>query len=98
VNFFSYADMRKCPGAENHENWRPTAHVWASRSNGTSSWFQRDTSGLHINSIFADTPQARRTMAELRRTLQRVLVEISRFGTVPVQRSETTGPYIHATT
>ncbi|MCX4815702.1 condensation domain-containing protein [Streptomyces sp. NBC_01239] len=86
VNFFSYVDMRKCPGAEHHEDWRPTAHVWASRSNGTSSWFQRDTSGLHINSIYADTPQSRRTMTDLRRRLRRVLLEISRRGTIPVQR------------
>jgi len=97
VNFFSYVDMRKCPGAENHENWRPTTHVWASRSNGTSSWFQRDTAGLHMNSIYADTPQSRRTMTELRRTLQRVLLEISHFGTIPSPRSETTGSRVHDT-
>jgi hypothetical protein len=90
VNFFSYADMRKCRGAENHDGWRPTAHVWASRTNGTSSWFQRDTRGLHMNSIYADTPQARRTMTELRRTLRKVLMEIAGAGRIPARRDAST--------
>ncbi|MER6365612.1 condensation domain-containing protein [Kitasatospora sp. NPDC001527] len=73
VNFVSYIDMRKCPGAEHHPLWRPTAHVWASRVNGSTSWFQRDTAGLHVNSIYIDTPQAHRTMDRLQRTLRETL-------------------------
>ncbi|MFE6872705.1 condensation domain-containing protein [Kitasatospora sp. NPDC057692] len=73
VNFVSYIDMRKCPGAEHHGRWRPTAYVWASRVNGTTSWFQRDSDGLHINSIYADTPQAHRTMDRLHRRLRETL-------------------------
>ncbi|MFB7476951.1 condensation domain-containing protein [Kitasatospora sp. NPDC056184] len=77
VNFVSYIDMRKCPGAEHHPRWRPTAHVWVSRVNGTTSWFQRDSAGLHINSIYADTPQAHRTMARLHRTLRETLLAMA---------------------
>ncbi|MFF0295378.1 condensation domain-containing protein [Kitasatospora sp. NPDC004614] len=77
VNFLSYIDMRKCPGAENHARWRPMAHVWVSRVNGTTSWFQRDADGLHINSIYVDLPQAHRTMAGLHRTLRETLLTMS---------------------
>ncbi|MFE7560854.1 condensation domain-containing protein [Kitasatospora sp. NPDC057500] len=73
VNFVSYIDMRKCPGAEHHPRWRPTAYVWVSRVNGSTSWFQRDSTGLHINSIYVDTPQAHRTMAGLLHTLRETL-------------------------
>ncbi|MFC6599713.1 condensation domain-containing protein [Kitasatospora paranensis] len=89
VNFFSYIDMRRCPGAEHHDVWRPTTHVWSSRANGVCSWFQRDTDGLHMNSIFVDTPQARRTMAAFEQVLRRTLHKVVRtgvLGTVPAQR------------
>ncbi|MFF7453156.1 condensation domain-containing protein [Kitasatospora sp. NPDC008115] len=73
VNFLSYIDMRRCPGAEHHQQWRPTAYVWVSRVNGSASWFQRDSAGLHINSIYVDTPQAHRTMAALQGRLRETL-------------------------
>ncbi|MFE0045912.1 condensation domain-containing protein [Streptomyces albireticuli] len=78
VNFFSYMDMRRTPGAEHHPQWQPTAHVWASAANGTCSWFQRDVSGLHMNSIYVDTPEARRTMREVREVLTQTLLATSR--------------------
>ncbi|MEV7444407.1 condensation domain-containing protein [Streptomyces sp. NPDC091204] len=80
VNFFSYIDMRRCPGAERHEEWRPTTHVWSARANGACSWFQRDTDGLHMNSIYVDTPAARRTMGDFQEALRRTLQDIVRSG------------------
>ncbi|MFF4261271.1 condensation domain-containing protein [Streptomyces virginiae] len=80
VNFFSYIDMRKCPGAERHDDWRPTTHVWSARANGACSWFQRDTEGLHMNSLYVDTPAARRTMGDFQEALRLTVQEISRSG------------------
>ncbi|MBT2382444.1 condensation domain-containing protein [Streptomyces sp. ISL-11] len=80
VNFFSYIDMRKCPGSENFEEWRPASHVWSSRANGTCSWYQRNFRGLFMNSIFVDTPEARRTMGEFQGALRETLLELSRSG------------------
>lgn len=80
VNFFSYIDMRKCPGAERHEDWRPTSHVWSARANGACSWFQRDADGLHMNSIYSDTPAARRTMDGFLEALRATVQEIARHG------------------
>ncbi|MGW5851678.1 condensation domain-containing protein [Streptomyces sp. NPDC055254] len=80
VNFFSYIDMRKCEGAERHVEWRPTTHVWSARANGACSWFQRDEDGLHMNSIYVDTPQARRTMGDFQEALRLTVQEIARSG------------------
>ncbi|WP_405828225.1 condensation domain-containing protein [Streptomyces sp. NBC_00105] len=80
VNFFSYIDMRKCPGAERHDDWRPATHVWSARANGACSWFQRDTDGLHMNSLYVDTPAARRTMGDLQEALRLTVQEIARTG------------------
>lgn len=80
VNFFSYIDMRKCPGAERHDDWRPTTHVWSARANGACSWFQRDTEGLHMNSLYVDTPAARRTLGDFQEALRLTVQEISRSG------------------
>lgn len=82
VNFFSYIDVRKCPGAERHEDWRPTSHVWSARANGACSWFQRDTDGLHMNSIYVDTAPARRTMADFQEALRQTVREIARHGSL----------------
>ncbi|UQW99752.1 condensation domain-containing protein [Streptomyces sp. RerS4] len=80
VNFFSYLDMRKCPGAEHHDEWRPTTHVWSARANGACSWFQRDTDGLHMNSIYVDTAAARRTMGDFQEALRQTVRAIARSG------------------
>lgn len=80
VNFFSYIDMRKSPGAERHDDWRPTSHVWSARANGACSWFQRDTDGLHINSIYVDTAAARRTMTDFQEALRETVRELARHG------------------
>ncbi|MFI1650854.1 condensation domain-containing protein [Streptomyces avidinii] len=80
VNFFSYIDMRKCPGAERHDEWRPTTHVWSARANGACSWFQRDAEGMHMNSLYVDTPAARRTMGDFQTALRLTVQEIVRSG------------------
>ncbi|MFD7890909.1 condensation domain-containing protein, partial [Streptomyces albidoflavus] len=82
VNFFSYIDMRRSPGAAHHDVWRPTTHVWSSRANGACLWFQRDDEGLHMNVIHVDTPQARRTMTGLEEGLRRTVREIAGAGAV----------------
>lgn len=82
VNFFSYIDMRKCPGAERHEDWQPSTHVWSARANGACSWFQRDADGLHMNSIYVDTPVARRTMDDFQEALRLTVREIARHGSL----------------
>ncbi|MEU3727372.1 condensation domain-containing protein [Streptomyces sp. NPDC031705] len=80
VNFFSYIDMRRCPGADRHDEWRPTTHVWSARANGTCSWFQRDADGLHMNSLYVDTPAARRTMGDFQEALRLTVQSIARTG------------------
>ncbi len=78
VNFFSYIDSRRVPGAEHHGRWRPTQHVWASRCNGISFWFHRDADGLHVNSIYADTPRAGAATAAFWRTLTGTVAALAR--------------------
>ncbi|MCX4695079.1 condensation domain-containing protein [Streptomyces sp. NBC_01408] len=80
VNFFSYIDMRRCRGADRHEDWQPASHVWSARANGACSWFQRDADGLHMNSIYVDTDAARRTMGDFQDALRGTVQEIARSG------------------
>lgn len=80
VNFFSYLDMRKCAGAERHHEWRPATHVWSARANGACSWFQRDAAGMHMNSLYVDTPAARHTLGAFQDALRLTVQEIARTG------------------
>ncbi|MFJ2785138.1 condensation domain-containing protein [Streptomyces sp. NPDC093249] len=80
VSFFSYLDFRTTPGAERHEEWKARKYVSTSHSNGIFFWFHRNHTGLHLNSIFVDTPQARRTKTALVRTLVRSLESVARTG------------------
>lgn len=80
VNFFSYIDMRKCRGAERHDEWRPATHVWSARANGACSWFQRDAEGMHMNSLYVDTPAARRTMGDFQEALRLTVQDVARSG------------------
>ena len=91
VNFFSYIDMRKCPGAERHDDWQPTAHVWAARANGACTWFQRDAEGLHTNSIYVDTARARRTMGDLQDALRQKVRDLTHVG-IPSQAVRVSRP------
>ncbi|MCB5166548.1 condensation domain-containing protein [Streptomyces bambusae] len=80
VSFFSYLDLRMTPGAELHVARRARTYVSTSHSNGIFFWFHRSHAGLHLNSIFADTPQARRTKASLIGTLVRTLESVASAG------------------
>ncbi|POX39531.1 hypothetical protein C3486_17950 [Streptomyces sp. Ru73] len=81
VNFFSYLDFRKSPGAEHHVARNAQKHLWVSRSNGICFWFHRNEAGLHMNAIYVDTPQARETAAGLGGTLARTLTNMRTAGT-----------------
>ncbi|MFI9329331.1 condensation domain-containing protein [Kitasatospora sp. NPDC052868] len=80
VNFFSYSDYRRSPGAEHHTTWRPRLHVWLERHNGIILWLHRNDTGLHLNSAYVDTVVARRTKADLVSALVRTLTNIVRSG------------------
>ncbi|GAA2832714.1 condensation domain-containing protein [Kitasatospora paracochleata] len=82
VNFFSYLDFRRTPGAAHHEEWQPRMHVWVSRCNGILFWLYRNDSGLHVNSIYVDTPEARRTKAGLVGRLGRTMEDFLRSASV----------------
>ncbi|MFW5418248.1 hypothetical protein J0910_16685 [Nocardiopsis sp. CNT-189] len=80
VNFFSYLDFRRTPGGERQHALQARKHVWASHSNGICFWFHRNETGMHVNSIYADTPQAHRTKAALTATLTGVLAGLADSG------------------
>ncbi|MER5862964.1 condensation domain-containing protein [Kitasatospora sp. NPDC002040] len=90
VNFFSYLDFRRTPGAEHHGALRPRTHVWVSGCNGLLLWLHRNDDGLHLNSIYVDTPQAARTKSALVHTLTRTLR--SAYQPVPLPRPRPAGP------
>ncbi|WP_405893868.1 condensation domain-containing protein [Streptomyces sp. NBC_00104] len=77
VNFFSYIDFRRTPGGLRHPLWNPTLHVWAARGNGISHWFHRTATGLHVNMLHVDTPQAHEISDALHDDVVRVLLEIA---------------------
>ncbi|MCP2164799.1 condensation domain-containing protein [Goodfellowiella coeruleoviolacea] len=81
VNFLSYLDFRKALGAEHHLRWKARMHIWSSHSNGMCFWFHRTDTGLHLNTVYADTPQARRTRAAFGRTLARTIANMAHSGT-----------------
>ncbi|KND45223.1 condensation domain-containing protein [Streptomyces stelliscabiei] len=76
VNFFSYIDFRRTPGGHRHPLWKPMLHVWAARGNGISHWFHRTATGLHVNMLHVDTPQAHEISDALHEELVRVLLEV----------------------
>ncbi|QES51646.1 hypothetical protein DEJ50_31135 [Streptomyces venezuelae] len=80
VSFFSYLDFRRTPGAHSHLAWKAHKYVSTTHSNGMFLWFHRNHTGLHLNSIFVDTPQARRAKAALTGTLVQTLDNIARTG------------------
>ncbi|MFB8235665.1 condensation domain-containing protein [Kitasatospora purpeofusca] len=59
VNFFSYIDCRRLPGADRHLAQQARMHVWVSGCNGILHWLHRTDEGLFVNTIHADTPRAR---------------------------------------
>lgn len=77
VNFFSFLDFRKLPGADQHGVTRPRTIPQASHSNTGNMWFHRNQDGLHLNTIFPDTPRGHRAMAEYRGAITRRLHELA---------------------
>ncbi|MET9800469.1 condensation domain-containing protein [Streptomyces sp. NPDC006368] len=78
VNFFSFIDFRRMPGAERHAACNARMHVWVSRCNGILFWLHRTDGGLYLNTIHVDTPRARSTKAGFVRTLVRTVATLPR--------------------
>ncbi|MEU0742580.1 condensation domain-containing protein [Streptomyces sp. NPDC006134] len=81
VNFFSYLDFRRSPGAEHHLTRNARKHVWLARSNGFCFWLHRCDTGLYMNTIYAGTPRAQATKASLAATLGRTVGNLAQSGT-----------------
>ncbi|MFJ8437184.1 condensation domain-containing protein [Kitasatospora sp. NPDC094019] len=75
VNFFSYIDCRRLPGADRHAAQQARMHVWVSACNGILHWLHRTDEGLFVNTIHADTPQATAVNRALLDGFARVLTE-----------------------
>ncbi|MFF5706610.1 condensation domain-containing protein [Streptomyces sp. NPDC012794] len=73
VNMFSYLDFRKAPGAEHHAPRKAKVHLGMSGIGGILLWMFRNDTGLHLNSIHSETPEAERSNAELTRRLGETL-------------------------
>ncbi|MFE7622550.1 condensation domain-containing protein [Streptomyces sp. NPDC057509] len=73
VAFFSYLDFRTTPGSEHPSTRTARVHLWSPASNAVFLWFHRNHAGLHLNSLFADSPRAQRTMDSLHHRLTRTL-------------------------
>jgi hypothetical protein len=73
VNFFSFIDFRKLPGAAHRDQWRPTTVPESSHANSGNMWFFRNADGVHLNTIFPDTPEGRGAMTAYRGAIARVL-------------------------
>ncbi|GLU48981.1 condensation domain-containing protein [Nocardiopsis ansamitocini] len=81
INFFSYLDFGKTPGAGSQVARKACGHIWGSHSNGIFFWFYRNDTGLYLNAAFPDTPQARRTAKEFLGTLGTTMDNIIGNGT-----------------
>lgn len=66
VNFFSFIDYRKMPGAEHYRRWRPTTIPQASHSNTGNMWFYRNQDGIYLNMIYSNTPECATAMTAYR--------------------------------
>ncbi|WP_431727248.1 condensation domain-containing protein [Verrucosispora sp. TAA-831] len=77
VNFFSFIDYRKMPNASEYDVWRPTTIPQASHTNTGNMWFYRNSSGIHLNRIIADTPQCRQAMSDYQHAIADTLTELT---------------------
>ncbi|MFB7677339.1 condensation domain-containing protein [Kitasatospora purpeofusca] len=75
VNFFSYIDCRRLPGADRHAAQQARMHVWVSGCNGILHWLHRTDDGLFVNTIHADTAEAGDVNRALLDCFARVLTE-----------------------
>ena len=83
VNFFSFIDYRRMPGAEHYPQWRPTTIPEASHSNTGNMWFLRNHDGIHLNMIYSDTPRCRAAMTSYRDAIAERLVTQCRATAAP---------------
>ncbi|MFD6436127.1 condensation domain-containing protein [Streptomyces venezuelae] len=80
VNWFSYLDFRRSPGAEFHLARDARMHVWMEGSYWYSFWLFRTDTGLYMNSIYAGTDRAKETAHALEGTLRRTLQNLAGDG------------------
>ncbi|MEU5897683.1 condensation domain-containing protein [Streptomyces venezuelae] len=80
VNWFSYLDFRRSPGAERHRARDARMHVWMEGSYWYSFWLFRTDTGLYMNSIYAGTDRAKETARSLENTLRRTLRNLAGDG------------------
>ncbi|MFE6766382.1 condensation domain-containing protein [Streptomyces sp. NPDC057689] len=73
VAFFSYLDFRTAPGSAHPSTRTTRVHLWSPASNAVFLWFHRNHTGLHLNTLHADTPHAQRTVDSLTRRITRTL-------------------------
>ncbi|HET8842061.1 MAG TPA: condensation domain-containing protein [Ktedonobacteraceae bacterium] len=76
VNFFSFLDFRKMPGAEQYRIWSPNTIVHLSHCNGGSIWLYRNDDGTFLHTVFAQTTLARQSMNTYRKTIRQVLCDL----------------------
>lgn len=82
VNFFSYLDFRRLPGAEHERRWQPCTIPEASHSNTGNMWFYRNSDGLYLNSIFCDVPESVDAFTAYRKAIQQILEELTPRGSI----------------
>ncbi|MFY1828332.1 condensation domain-containing protein [Myxococcus fulvus] len=78
VNFFSFLDYRKLPGADLLDVWRPKTMPESSHSNTGNMWFFRNAEGLFLHSIICDVPQSVDAFARYRAAIAATLEELIR--------------------
>ncbi len=76
MNFFSFIDFRKVPGAEHYRVWSPNTIVHLSHSNSGNIWLYRNDDGTFLHALFAQTALSRRSMDVYRKTIRRVLCNL----------------------
>jgi hypothetical protein len=77
VNFYSFIDFRKLPGAQRAGQWRPRTIPEASHANTGNMWFFRNADGVFLNTIFPDTEQGHAAMTAYRAAIGRILHEVT---------------------
>ncbi|HYN96184.1 MAG TPA: condensation domain-containing protein [Pilimelia sp.] len=83
VNFFSFLDYRRLPGAAQHDRWRPTTIPQATHSNTGNMWLFRNARGVYLNTIYPDTPQGRAAMSAYRGAIARTVAGVAADARIP---------------
>ncbi|MCP3097828.1 condensation domain-containing protein [Myxococcus sp. K15C18031901] len=94
VNFFSFLDYRKLPGADQFGVWQSKTIPNTSHSNTANMWFLRNADGLYLNSIFCDVPKSVDAMdryrAAIASTLEGLISASTRENAVARERAQST--------